>query len=70
MGKGRSALGVLSSSFLPLHDAGAAPPTQKVLVTQLCLALWDPMDCSPLSMGFSQARILEWVAVSFSRGSS
>ena len=31
------------------------------------------MDCSPqasLSMGFSQARILEWVAISSSRGSS
>ena len=31
------------------------------------------MDCSPLSSsvhGISQARILEWVAVSFSRGSS
>ena len=33
----------------------------------------DPMDCSlPGSSvyGFSQARILEWVAISFSRGSS
>ena len=38
---------------------------------QLCQTLWDPMDCRP--PGFSvhgnlQARILEWVAVSFSRG--
>ena len=44
-----------------------------VLVTQLCPALCDPMDCSlPGSSvhGISQARILEWVAVSFSRGSS
>ena len=33
----------------------------------------DPMDCSPPGFslrGTSQARILEWVAVSFSRGSS
>ena len=34
----------------------------------------DPMDCSPSRLlcpvGFSQARILEWVAISFSRGSS
>ena len=33
----------------------------------------DPMDCSPTGSsvhGTSQARILEWVAISFSRGSS
>ena len=28
------------------------------------------MDCSPSVHGISQARILEWVAISFSRGSS
>ena len=34
---------------------------------------WDSMDCNPQSSsvhGISQARILEWVAISFSRGSS
>ena len=44
-----------------------------VLVAQLCLTLCDPMDCSsPGSSvhGILQARILEWVAVSFSRESS
>ena len=44
----------------------------KVLVAQLCQILCDPMDCSPLGSsvcGILQARILEWVAVSFSRGS-
>ena len=33
----------------------------------------DPMDCSPPGSsvhGISQARLLEWVAISFSRGSS
>ena len=43
------------------------------LVTKLCLSLCDPMDCSlPGSSvhGLSQARILEWVAISYSRGSS
>ena len=33
---------------------------------------WDPMDCSPPHSsvhGILQARILEWVAISFSRGS-
>ena len=45
----------------------------KVLVAQSCLTLCDPMDCSrPGSSvhGILQARILEWVAISFSRGSS
>ena len=42
------------------------------LVTQSCLTLCDPMDCSPpgSSMGIIQARILEWVAISSSKGSS
>ena len=45
----------------------------KVLVTQSCLTLYDPMDCSPPGSSVHrilQARILEWVAISFSRGSS
>ena len=40
---------------------------------QLCLTLCDPMDCSlPGSSvhGIIPARILEWVAISFSKGSS
>ena len=40
---------------------------------QSCPALCDHMDCSPLGssvLGILQARILEWVAVSFSRGPS
>ena len=44
-----------------------------VLVTQSCQTLWDPMDCSPPGSsvhGILQARILEWVAIPFSRGSS
>ena len=42
-------------------------------VAQPYLTLWDPMDCSlPGSSvhGIFQARILEWVAISFSRRSS
>ena len=42
-------------------------------VAQSCLTLCDPMDCSqPGSSvyGIFQARILEWVAISFSRGAS
>ena len=44
-----------------------------VLVTQSCLTLCDPMDCSPPRSsvrGVLQARILEWVAISFCKGSS
>ena len=44
--------------------------TVKVLVAQSCLTLCDPMDCSlPGSSvhGILQARILEWVAIPFSR---
>ena len=43
------------------------------LVTISCPTLCNPMDCSlPGSSvhGISQARILEWVAIPFSRGSS
>ena len=43
------------------------------LVAQSCLTLCDPMDCSPPGssvLGISQVRILEWVAISSSRGSS
>ena len=39
------------------------------LVAKSCLTLCDPIDCSPPGSsvhGISQARILEWVAISFS----
>ena len=46
----------------------------KVKVSQQsCLTLYDPMDCSPPGSsvhGILQARVLKWVAISFSRGSS
>ena len=41
-----------------------------VLITQSCLTLCDPLNCSPPGSsvhGILQARILEWVAISFSR---
>ena len=49
---------------LTLHRSGCAQP---------CPTLCDPMDCSPPGSsirGILQARILEWVAILFSRGSS
>ena len=45
----------------------------KVSVTQSCLTLCNPMNCSPLGSsvyGILQSRILEWVAISSFRGSS
>ena len=45
----------------------------KVLVAQLCLTLCDSMDWSPPDSsvhGILQARILEWVVITFSKGSS
>ena len=45
----------------------------KVLVAQSGLTLCDFMDCSLPGFsihGMAQARTLEWVAISFSRGSS
>ena len=40
----------------------------KVKVAQSCWTLCDPVDCTV--QGILQARILEWVAFPFSRGSS
>ena len=45
----------------------------EVLAAQSCLTLCNPMDCSPAGSfvhGILQARTLEWVALSFSRGFS
>ena len=46
---------------------------KKVLFTQSCSILCDPMDCSPPGSSIHrilQARILEWVVIPFSRASS
>ena len=40
---------------------------------QSCLTLYDPMDWGPPGSSvhrISQARVLEWVAISYSKGSS
>ena len=45
----------------------------KVLVAQSCLRLCNSMDCSPPGSsvhGMLQAKLLEWVAIPFSRESS
>ena len=48
-------------------------PKVVCLVTQSCLTLCDPMDCSPPGSsvhGILQVRILEWIAIPCSRRSS
>ena len=46
---------------------------KEIEVTQSCPTLWDTIDCNlpgyPVH-GIFQAKVLEWVAISFSRGSS
>ena len=69
------------SGFYPWNDGSTCPKLWqpkmslkvKVLVARSCPTLSDPMDYSPSGSsvhGILQARILEWVAVLFSRGSS
>ena len=48
----------------PMHERKSASE-----VTQSCLTLSDPMDCSPPGSsihGIFQARVLEWCAIAFS----
>ena len=55
------------------NDAEKITYPSVVVVPQLYLTLCDPMDCSPLGSsvhGILQARILEWIAIPFSIGSS
>ena len=61
----------------PVFPPGELPRQRKMgynpwscKVTKFCLTLWDPVDCSPPGSpvhGTSQARLLEWVVISFSR---
>ena len=53
---------------LKIPKQGCLHTNIKVKVAQLCLTLCDPMDYTV--HGILQARILEWVAVPFSRKSS
>ena len=54
--------------FFLLHCGVCGKLKVKVQVAQSCRTLCDPMDYTVC--GILQARILEWVAVPFSRGSS
>ena len=54
------------------HFSEQASKEQKVSVIQSCTTLCNSTDCSPPDSvhGILQARILKWVAIPFSRGSS
>ena len=61
----------LFPSFFPFVLLSAW--SEQCLVAQLCLTLCNCMNCSPTGSsvhGIFQARILKWVAIPFSRGSS
>ena len=58
---------------LPWKECDFIPLPVHAQSLQSCPTLCDPMDYSPIGSsvcGLSQARILEWVAISFSKGSS
>ena len=59
--------GFMTYSALRLLDHEAVA---LLLVAQSCLTLYDPMDCSSPDLsihGISKARILKYVAISFSK---
>ena len=58
---------------IPTYTYHTSHHESESVVAPSCLTLWDPVDCSPSGSsvhGISQARILEWIAISFSKGSS
>ena len=66
-------LAISNDNFLtPIYSSIPNPMWSGVLVTQLCPTLCDPMDHSTPSSsvrGVFQTRILQWVAILFSKGS-
>ena len=62
-----------STGRSPSHQCSSSEGCMCVLVAQPCLTLCNPMDCSPPGSSVHkilQARILEWLAILFSKGSS
>ena len=57
----------------PIYSAPTLHACMRAKSLQSCLTLCEPVDCTPPGSsvrGILQARILEWVAISSSRGSS
>ena len=66
----KSWLLVTPTSLFPSPDPASPELCWVCRVTQSRLTLFNPVDCSQLGSpvhGILQARILEWVAISFSR---
>ena len=71
----RNSVNIVSFIFMKMMECewGLIGRISESEVALSCPTLCDPVDCSlPGSSihGILQARILEWVAISFSRGSS
>ena len=63
---------VMSDSLQPMDGSTSGFPVPHHLL-QSCVTLYNPMNCSPPGSsvcGIPHARILQWVAIPFSRGSS
>ena len=66
-----SAFFTVQLSHLYMTTGKTMKSESEIEVPQSCLTLCDPVDCSPPGSsiyGILQARILEWVAIFFSRG--
>ena len=60
-----------TDDYLGSHSKiSPSPSVGRCVLTQSCLTLCNPVDCSPPGSsvhGILQARVLEWVAISFYR---
>ena len=63
-----STAGKLKRRGRPEHSEVCVP--SRFSRVSLLATLWTVAHQAPLSMGFSRQRILEWVAISSSKGSS
>ena len=65
-------LGIRRRARKNVHQSTFTRKGERKLVALLCLTLCEPTDCGPPGSsvhGILQARILEWVAISFFSGS-
>ena len=70
---GGQSIGASASASVGYYCSAKGLTYNVLVLTQLYLTLCDPMDCSPPDSSVHeifQARILEWIAIFFSRGSS
>ena len=68
-----SAFGFKTTFHINVSEVFGSDEKRKCELSRVSLTLGDPMDCSPAGSsvhGISQARILEWAAISLSRGTS